>query len=127
MVLAKSTNDWSSWFIFDAWKPYPKGTFIDAKKACEKIIVGINELSPENYRFGHTKLFFKAGMIGMLEDLRDDKINNILTMLQTKMRCNMSRPKFLAIRRERDAAVIIQNNWRKYQVLKDRSLKDAKI
>ena len=66
-------------------------------------------------------------MIGMLEDLRDDKINNILTMLQTKMRCNMSRPKFLAIRRERDAAVIIQNNWRKYQVLKDRSLKHTEI
>ena len=57
-------------------------------------------------------------MIGMLEDLRDDKINNILTMLQTKMRCNMSRPKFLQIRRERDAALIVQNNWRKYQVLK---------
>ena len=79
----------------------------------------IPEISSENYRFGHTKLFFKAGMIGALEDLRDDKINSILVGLQTRMRYNMVRPKFLAIRQERDGARIVQSNWRKYVTLKD--------
>ena len=58
--------------IYDEWRQrytllnanaIPKGTFIDAKKACEKIIVGISELSTDNYRFGHTKLFFKVSLI----------------------------------------------------------------
>ena len=33
----------------------PKGTFMEPKKACEKILAGITEINPECYRFGHTK------------------------------------------------------------------------
>ena len=51
----------------------PKTGFIDPKKACEKILSSL-PFNPEVYRYGHTKLFFKAGIIGALEDLRDDKI-----------------------------------------------------
>ena len=28
---------------------------------------GVDHSFPENYRFGHTKIFFKAGVLGMLE------------------------------------------------------------
>ena len=67
--------------IYDEWRQrytllnanaIPKGTFIDAKKACEKIIVGISELSSDNYRFGHTKLFFKVSLIIRRIDLFEE-------------------------------------------------------
>ena len=57
----------------------PKSGFIDPKKACEKILATL-PFDVAVYRFGHTKLFFKAGIIGALEDLRDDKIAQILTV-----------------------------------------------
>lgn len=74
--------------IYDEWRQrytllnpsaIPRGKFIDAKKACEMVISTLSEVGTENYRFGHTKLFFKAGMIGLLEDLRDERISSILT------------------------------------------------
>jgi len=79
---------------------------------------GINATWPEKYRFGHTKLFFKAGVIGMLEEFRDDKISAILTALQTRMRFNLCRVKFLKTRKERDAAEVIQANFRAFDKLK---------
>ena len=47
------------------------------------IVEGI-ELSPERAKFGLTKMFFKAGVIGDLEDARDEKIASILTTLQAE-------------------------------------------
>merc|ERR1711892_1269327 len=111
-------DEWKQRYVILAPNAVPKGAFMDAKKQSEKIIACITELEASNYRFGHTKLFFKAGIIGQLEDLRDDKINAILTGLQTKMRCNLSREKFLKIQKERDGAVVIQSNWRSFQKLK---------
>ena len=54
----------------------------DAKKSTQAVLGALTAMSEEKYRFGHTKLFFKAGAIGELEDLRDDKIASILTSLQ---------------------------------------------
>ena len=48
------------------------------------IVEGI-ELSPERAKFGLTKMFFKAGVIGDLEDARDEKIASILTTLQDRV------------------------------------------
>ena len=97
----------------------PKGVFMDDKKACEQILGTVKEIESESYRYGHTKLFFKAGIIGALEDLRDDKIGHIITMLQNKYRCDTSKVKFQKIRRERDGAKVLQQNWRSYCRLKD--------
>ena len=55
----------------------------DYKKAAQVIVEGI-ELSPERAKFGLTKMFFKAGVIGDLEDARDEKIASILTTLQPR-------------------------------------------
>merc|ERR1711990_262972 len=65
-------------------KSVPDKGFVDHKKASEALLQSIHEdVAPELYRFGHTKLFFKAGVIGHLEELRDDKIGQILTRFQT--------------------------------------------
>ncbi len=79
----------------------------------------MTEIEPALYRFGHTKLFFKAGIIGQLEDMRDARISEILTSLQTRMRFKLSRDNYIKTIKERDGAVVIQANWRAYCILKD--------
>ena len=49
----------------------PEGQFMDNKKATEKLMASIaDKIDPEKYRFGHTKIFFKAGVVGDIEELR---------------------------------------------------------
>jgi len=43
-------------------------------------------LSPDKYRVGHTKVFFRAGVLGELEEIRDDKLAKIITWLQATIR-----------------------------------------
>merc|ERR1711990_353844 len=62
---------------------------------------------------------FRAGMLGQLEDFRDDKISSILTMFQTRMRYNLARKAFLKKRKQRDASAVIQSNFRSFDYLKD--------
>lgn len=43
-------------------------------------------LKAEEYRIGLTKIFFKAGILARLEDLRDEALSRILTGFQAKAR-----------------------------------------
>ena len=113
--------------MYDEWKQRygilnpnacPKGVFMEPKKACEKILGGITEIETDAYRFGLTKLFFKAGIIGALEDLRDDTISRVLCKLQTHCRSTLARNRYIKKVNERNGAIIIQRNWRKFQDLK---------
>ena len=112
-------NEWKQRYCILNPNAVPKGALMQPKNACEKILAGITEINPESYRFGHTKLFFKAGIIGALEDLRDDTISKILISLQTRMRFQLSRTKFVTTINERNGAIVIQQNWRSFQVLKN--------
>ena len=51
--------------------------------------------------------------------MRDARISEILTSLQTRMRYKLSRDKYVKTIRERDGAIVIQANWRAYCLLKD--------
>lgn len=63
------------------------------KTNCELIMKHI-ELDPETYKIGITKIFFKNGVLGNLEELRDLSIKGILTTLQSAIRGNLSRKVF---------------------------------
>uniref|UniRef100_A0A183U179 Myosin motor domain-containing protein n=1 Tax=Toxocara canis TaxID=6265 RepID=A0A183U179_TOXCA len=43
-------------------------------------------IKEEMYRIGLTKVFFKAGILAHLEDLRDEKLNYLITGLQAQIR-----------------------------------------
>ena len=62
----------------------PEG-FVDGKIVSEKVL-GALDLDPNDYRLGHTKVFFKAGVLGLLEDMRDDKLKNIISNFQARIR-----------------------------------------
>ena len=59
-----------------------------------KIIIEKVDLDKNLYRFGHTKLFFKAGVLGNMEELRDEKVATIITSFQCYIRGNAMRKKF---------------------------------
>uniref|UniRef100_A0A4W6DH11 Myosin, heavy chain b n=1 Tax=Lates calcarifer TaxID=8187 RepID=A0A4W6DH11_LATCA len=71
----------------------PEGQFIDNKKASEKLLGSI-DVDHTQYRFGHTKVFFKAGLLGTLEEMRDEKLAELVTMTQALCRGYIMRKEF---------------------------------
>ncbi|KAJ7331894.1 hypothetical protein JRQ81_014074 [Phrynocephalus forsythii] len=68
----------------------PDDKFVDSRKATEKLLTSL-ELDHSQYRFGHTKVFFKAGLLGHLEEMRDERLAKIITLLQARMRGRLMR------------------------------------
>lgn len=62
----------------------PQG-FVDGKQVTEKILAAL-QLDPNDYRIGNTKVFFKAGVLGNLEDMRDERLSRIVALFQAWIR-----------------------------------------
>ncbi|KAM7088998.1 LOW QUALITY PROTEIN: myosin heavy chain, skeletal muscle, adult-like [Ciconia maguari] len=95
----------------------PEGQFIDSKKASEKLLGSI-DVDHTQYRFGHTKVFFKAGLIGLLEEMRDEKLAAIMTMTQARCRGFLMRVEYRRMVERRDAIFCIQYNVRAFMNVK---------
>lgn len=103
----------------------PEGQFIDNKKASEKLL-GSLDIDHNQYKLGHTKVrnnttidtqkgninravlllipcvckykvFFKAGLLGLLEEMRDDRLALIITRIQARSRGVLARIEFQKI------------------------------
>jgi myosin heavy chain 6/7 len=55
------------------------------KDAAAAVFKAIN-LEAEKYRLGHTKVFFRAGILGYMEEVREDRIGEVLSWLQSQAR-----------------------------------------
>ncbi|CAI9587704.1 unnamed protein product, partial [Staurois parvus] len=95
----------------------PKGHFIDSKKACEKLLASI-DIDHNQYKFGHTKVFFKAGLLGTLEEMRDDRLALLITRTQALCRGFLMRLEYKKILDRRDAIYTIQYNIRAFMNVK---------
>ena len=62
----------------------PEG-FVDGKTVAGKILAAL-EMDENEYKIGSTKVFFKAGVLGYLEDLRDERLSSIVSMFQAHIR-----------------------------------------
>merc|ERR1712088_705225 len=96
----------------------PEGEFLDNKKAGEKLL-GSLDVNHEKYRFGHTKVFFRAGFLGMLEELRDDRLSAIFIGIQARIRVKLEKKEFVRRLERREAARLIQSNVRSFLYVKD--------
>ncbi|KAM5191613.1 myosin-7-like [Mantella aurantiaca] len=96
----------------------PEGQFIDSRKGAEKLLASL-ELDHSQYKFGHTKVFFKAGMLGQLEEMRDERLSRIITRIQAQSRGVLSRIEFKKIVERRDALLVIQWNIRAFMGVKN--------
>ena len=52
----------------------------------------------DKYQLGLTKIFFRAGMLAFLENLRTTRLNECATMIQKNLRCKYYRRKYLEAR-----------------------------
>lgn len=70
-------------------------------KKCAEIILTATQLDQELYRLGHTKVFFRAGVLGQMEELRDDRLSKIVTWMQAYVRGFISRKNFKKLQDQR--------------------------
>merc|ERR1739848_752066 len=96
----------------------PETQFFDNKKASEKLLTTL-DVDHEKYRFGHTKVFFRAGFLGVLEELRDDRLSRIFIGIQAAIRVKVEKAVFVHRLEKREAARTIQSNIRSFLYVRD--------
>jgi myosin-5 len=63
----------------------------------------------DRYQIGLTKIFFRAGMLALLESQRTNRINQLVTLVQKNVRRRIAYKRYQAMRK---ASVKIQAWWR---------------
>merc|ERR1719511_167934 len=72
----------------------------------------------EKYRLGHTKVFFKAGALAALEEVRDDIVLKLVRLMQGSCFGYIRRKVYQIKYDQRELMKVIQRNFRKYQSLR---------
>merc|ERR1712154_163802 len=85
------------------------------KSAAQAVFDAI-KLDKEKWRLGHTKVFFRAGILGFMEETRDDKIGSVLAMLQAQARGKASRMVFKKMQDQKLALFCMQRTIRNYKI-----------
>ncbi len=78
----------------------PQGSFVDGKIVTEKVLAAL-QLDANDYRLGHTKVFFRAGVLGMLEDMRDERLSKIMSNFQAHIRGYLMRRNYEKLQNQR--------------------------
>jgi len=90
----------------------------DDNEACAICLEKI-ELETDKYRLGHTKVFFRAGVLGQMEELRDDRLSKIFSWIQSWIRGYFARKEYKKLQEQRLALQVVQRNLRKYMQLRN--------
>ena len=85
-------------------------------KAAAKAVLNVVKLESEKYRLGHTKVFFRAGILGYMEEVREDRIGFVLSWLQAQARGKASRMVFKKMQDQKLALYCCQRTIRNYYV-----------
>ncbi|XP_055593753.1 myosin heavy chain, muscle-like [Uranotaenia lowii] len=94
-----------------------KDESLTGKDAVDQCLAHIG-LDPESFRTGITKIFFRAGVLGQMEDFRDERLAAVMSALQAWMRGYLSRVEFKKQQEQRVALEIVQRNLRRYLKLR---------
>ncbi|XP_012736254.2 myosin-1B [Fundulus heteroclitus] len=95
----------------------PEGQFMDNKKAAEKLLSSI-DVDHTQYKFGHTKVFFKAGLLGALEEMRDERLAQVVMSVQALCRGYLVRMEYQKMVARKEAIYTIQYNFRSFMNVK---------
>lgn len=63
-------------------------------------------------------MFFRAGILGRMEELRDDRISLLLAWLQAWIRGYLSRKSYQKLQKQRICLLVVQRNIRKYMKMR---------
>merc|ERR1719458_2057611 len=84
----------------------------DAAGAVMKVI----QLDPEKFHLGHTKIFFRAGVLGFMEETREDRIGCVLAWMQGQARGKASRLVFKKLQDQKLSLYCLQRTIRNYYI-----------
>merc|ERR1719412_3027801 len=90
----------------------------DHKEAARVILESVNDMN-DKWRLGHTKVFFRAGSMGILEEVRDECIKNIIKFLQGIGRGYCKRKDYKIEIQKRQYIPIMQRNFKKFMFFRD--------
>ncbi|CAJ0945734.1 unnamed protein product, partial [Mesorhabditis belari] len=93
----------------------------DPKMNAEAIMTQLEKegkINEAQYRIGHTKVFFKAGVVAHIEDLRDEKLSEIISLFQARVRFYFATEDSDARRKQLNAYIVVQKNIRTWSVLR---------
>ncbi|KAJ8036907.1 Myosin-16 [Holothuria leucospilota] len=110
-------NDFKQRYSILAPSAVPQG-FMDSRKAADLLLQSL-DLDPSEFRMGFTKVFFRAGVLGRLEEWRDERLAKILSYMQARIRGYLMRCQFKKLLEQRVGLQILQRNIRKYLVLRN--------
>merc|ERR1712241_452267 len=87
-------------------------------KAAALVVMDAVKMDKEKFRLGHTKVFFRAGIAGKMEEFREDKIGSVLSWLQSGARGKASRMAFKKLQDQKMALYACQRAIRNMMTAK---------
>jgi len=85
-------------------------------KSAAGAVMDVIKLDKEKFRLGHTKVFFRAGILGFMEEVREDKIGQVLSWLQAGARGKASRMQFKKLQDQKLSLYCCQRTIRNYYI-----------
>merc|ERR1719400_1564625 len=85
-------------------------------KAAAQAVMDVVKLDKDKFRLGHTKVFFRAGILGFMEEVREDKIGQVLSWLQAYCRGKSARINFKRQQDQKLALYCCQRTIRNYMI-----------
>merc|ERR1719383_122066 len=85
-------------------------------KSAAGAVLDAIKLDKEKFRLGHTKVFFRAGILGFMEEVREDRIGQVLAWLQSGARGKASRMQFKKLQDQKLALYCCQRSIRNYYI-----------
>lgn len=76
----------------------------------------VSETQKDKYQLGLTKIFFRAGMLAFLENLRTTRLNQCAIMIQKNLRRNFYRRRYLEARN----SIILFQSWSRGHAARER-------
>jgi myosin-5 len=77
------------------WTPEVR---IMADRILTKVLGAVKDDRTDKYQLGLTKIFFRAGMLAQLENMRNARLNDAAIMIQKNLRCMYYRRRYLEAR-----------------------------
>merc|ERR1711931_127513 len=110
-------NDFKRRYQILAASAIPAG-FVDGKVACEKLIEAL-QLDENEFRIGLTKVFFRAGIVGELEEMRDERLSKIISQFQAYCKAHLARIEFKKMKDRVVGLAVLQRNIRKFFAIRN--------
>merc|ERR1719330_1384004 len=79
-------------------------------------VMQVIKLDPEKFHLGHTKVFFRAGILGYMEEVREDRIGSVLSWLQAQARGKASRLLFKKLQDQKLSLYCLQRTIRNFHI-----------